>query len=104
MSEPTEGIIMEDKPSQEVKKDEGGEEVKAEAEVAPLPAEEAPAKPADAELEKLVPKEESADPNVDDVAPTMDEAPKPAGETKMMKELDDEAPKTFPQVVSLSTL
>ena len=37
----------------------------------------------------------------EDDAPTLVEA-RPSGDSKLMKELDDEAPKTFPQVVRAS--
>lgn len=36
----------------------------------------------------------------DDVAPNLVEANSTSGDTKLIKDLDDEAPKTFPQVVS----
>lgn len=42
---------------------------------------------------------ETSDVNGEEEAPTLVEAPKSANDGKLMKELDDEAPKTFPQVV-----
>jgi hypothetical protein len=100
----------EPKKDEETKEEKGSEDAPAEDAVIIASTEDA-AKGADAETSEKadasVDKEDKSDASGEeepasngDVSPSANVEGKVGGDTKLLKELDDEAPKTFPQVVS----